>query len=333
VKKAVAEGEHEMTEREAIRSVFVQLAEGLQYIRIHREIRWSLIYLGVTASLVGVLGVLGPSFAETTLGLKPEDFVVVVLPLGIGVVFGILILNAYGRLVPRRRVIEASLVALGIFLAAIAGSGQISNLISRATNATGLPDFSAVSGLLSLVVGFAFFAGIAYAFVAIPSQTQLQEDIPEGVRGRIFGVLNMLVSVASFAPILIVGGIAGLIGTTAVLVIVALLVSAAGVASILIRGSLAPSESVLRADVHGPDPIATALGAEMPGGAYDDDDDENSEPDQTETAGAPPRIVETVAAGGPYAAAGTDPLPVEPAGDVNGTETAIEDAAEPSGER
>jgi MFS family permease len=252
-------------------------------------------------------------------------------------VFGILILNAYGRLVPRRRVIEASLVMLGVFLAAIAGSGQISNLISRATNATGLPDFSAVTSLLSLVVGFAFFAGIAYAFVAIPSQTQLQEDIPEGVRGRIFGVLNMLVSVASFAPILIVGGIAGLIGTTAVLVIVALLVSVSGIASILIRGSLAPSESMLRADVHGPDPIATALGAEMPEGTYEDDDEEDLETDAT---GAPPRIIETVAAGGPYAAAGTDPLPVEPAGDANGTEReangtgeAAEGATEAPGDR
>jgi MFS family permease len=327
VKKAHAEGEHEMTEREAIRSVFVQLAEGLQYIRVHREIRWSLIYLGVTASLVGVLGVLGPSFAETTLGLKPEDFVVVVLPLGVGVVFGILILNAYGRLLPRRRVIEASLVMLGVFLAAIAGSGQISNLISRATNATGLPDFSAVTSLLSLVVGFAFFAGIAYAFVAIPSQTQLQEDIPEGVRGRIFGVLNMLVSVASFAPILIVGTIAGWIGTTAVLVIVAVLVSVSGVASILIRGSLAPSESILRADVHGPDPIATALGAEMPQGAYAMDGDED---DENDAGGAPPRIVETVAAGGPYAAAGSDPLPVPPAGDENGTVDAAGGTAEPA---
>ena len=51
----------------------------------------------------------------------------------------------------------------------------------------------------------ALLAGMAYACVAIPSQTQLQEDLPEDVRGRVFGILNMLVSVASFAPILIVG--------------------------------------------------------------------------------------------------------------------------------
>ena len=47
---------------------------------------------------MGVLGVLGPDFAETTLGLQAEDFVVVVLPLGIGIVMGILLLNTYGKL-------------------------------------------------------------------------------------------------------------------------------------------------------------------------------------------------------------------------------------------
>jgi MFS family permease len=250
------------------------------------------------------------------LGLKPEDFVVVVLPLGIGVVVGILVLNAYGRLVPRRRVIEASLVALGIFLAAIAGSGQISNFISRASTTTALPDFSAVTSLLSLVVGFAFFAGIAYAFVAIPSQTQLQEDLPSDVRGRVFGVLNMLVSVASFAPILIVGTIAGVIGTTAVFLLVGILVGVSGIGSILIRGHLAPEEAVQRADVHGRDPIVSALGAELPEGAYDvDDDDDGAAANGDPSAGAPP-VVDTVAAAGPFAAAESSPPSGDAAGDA-----------------
>ncbi len=108
---------------DAMASVVVQLREGLAFIRDHRRVRWSLVYLAIAASLVGVLGVLGPSFAKKTLGLSPEDFVVVVLPLGVGIVFGILLLNAYGRLVPRRRVIEGGLIALGILLAAMALSG------------------------------------------------------------------------------------------------------------------------------------------------------------------------------------------------------------------
>jgi MFS family permease len=252
---------------DAVGSVLGQLGEGLGYIRDHREIRWSLIYLGIAASLVGVLGVLGPNFAQKTLGLGPEDFVVVVLPLGVGIVMGILLLNAYGRLIPRRRVIEGGLIALGAFLAAMALSGRISSFLGSTATSTGV-NLSLLTSLLSIVVAVAFFAGIAYAAVAIPSQTQLQEDLPEDVRGRVFGVLNMLVSVASFLPILVVGPIADLLGTTIVILVVAILIAGSGIASIYLRGPLRAVERDSRATVgRDRDPFVTALGVEPHSGA------------------------------------------------------------------
>ena len=83
---------------------------------------------------------------------------------------------------------------LGILLAALSAAGPISRLLQRADAPGGL-DLSGVTSLLAIVVVIAFFAGIAYGLVAIPAQTQLQEDLPEDVRGRVFGVLGMLVSV------------------------------------------------------------------------------------------------------------------------------------------
>jgi MFS family permease len=250
----------------AMGEVVIQLREGIGFIRGHRQVRWSLAYLAIAASLVGVLGVIGPAFAAKTLGLSPADFVVIVLPLGAGIVMGILLLNAYGRLIPRRRVIEGGLIALGILLALMALSGRFSAFLEGQISNTSLPDLSLLTSLLSIVVGVAFFAGIAYACVAIPSQTQLQEDLPEDVRGRVFGVLNMLVSVASFLPILIVGPIADLVGPTAVMVIVAGFVVVTGVLSIYLRGPLRAVERDSRAAVgsHG-DPFIQALGAEVHG--------------------------------------------------------------------
>jgi hypothetical protein len=204
--------------------------------------------LGIAASLVGVLGVLGPDFAKTTLGLGEKDFVVIVLPLGTGIVMGILLLNSYGRYLPRRRVIEVSLVALGVLLAALSVAGPISQFLRRADANAGLVDLSAVTSLLAIVVFIAFLAGIAYGLVAIPAQTQLQEDLPEDVRGRVFGVLNMLVSVSSFLPIIVVGPVSDLVGTGTVIFVVAVVIGISGVASIIQRGPLLPSESLSRAD-------------------------------------------------------------------------------------
>ncbi len=247
----------------AMGSTIAQLREGIEFVRSHRSVGWSLLYLGITASLVGVLGVLGPDFARQTLGLAAKDFAVVVLPMGFGIVTGILLLNQYGKYLPRRRVIEGGLIALGVLLGLLSVSGPISRLLQRADAPGGL-DLSGITSLLTVNVVIALAAGIAYAFVAIPSQTQLQEDLPEDVRGRVFGILNMLVSVASFLPIIIVGPISDLIGTTLVLVAVALIVLVSGIASVLVRGPLLESEGHNAADPNTVDPIAAALGADTP---------------------------------------------------------------------
>jgi MFS family permease len=292
----------------AVGSTLAELREGFSFIRANRSIGWSLIYLAITASLIGVLGVLGPAFAGETLGLAPEDFVVVVLPLGFGIVTGILLLNAYGRWFNRRRVIEGGLIALGILLAALSAAGPISRFLQGANSAGG-PDLSGVTSLLSVVVGIAFFAGISYGLVAIPAQTQLQEDLPEDVRGRVFGVLGMLVSVSSFLPIIVVGRLSEIVGTTVVIFGMAIAVVIIGIASVIMRGPLAASDARPAADPNAVDPIAAALHADRPSWR---------EPAAVTVpvAGSGPAVVPDVvgeadkaeaAAGGPHHAGPSDP--------------------------
>ena len=269
--RADAAGPHPVGEtQKAVESTVAQLREGLGFIRGHRSIGWSLLYLGIAASLVGVLGVLGPDFAESALGLEPKDFAVIVLPLGGGIVMGILLLNTYGKYLPRRRVIEGGLITLGVMLALLSVAGPISRFLQSADAASGAFDLSALTSLLAIVVFIAFVAGIAYGAVAIPSQTQLQEDLPEDVRGRVFGVLNMLVSVSSFLPIIIVGPLSDVVGSQTVIIAVAIMISMSGVISIVRRGPLNPVEA--RATATGPatpaglDPVAVATATEMEAG-------------------------------------------------------------------
>jgi MFS family permease len=274
----------------AMGSTLGQLREGISFVRGHRSIGWSLTYLAVAASLVGVLGVLGPDFATDSLGLEPKDFVVVVLPLGFGIVTGILLLNSFGHLLPRRRIIEGGLLLLGVMLVLLSVAGPISRLLQRAETATGITSFEGFTSLLAVVVLIALIAGMAYAAVAIPAQTQLQEDLPEDVRGRVFGILNMLVSVASFAPILIVGPMSDWIGTTTVLVVVGCIVTSAGALSILRRGPIRPSEPLVDGTLApvALDPVGAVAAVAVPGPGGDADaaawragltaDDEDSEP-------------------------------------------------------
>jgi MFS family permease len=248
---AIGEAEH------AVASTLGQLKGGLSYIRQNRSIFWSLSYLAITASLIGVLGVLGPDFALRALGLREQDFVVVVLPLGAGLVMGILLLNVYGRYLSRRRAIEGGLIGLAISLVVLSVAGPVSRFLqSRADS--GIVDFGPLVSLLAIVVLIALAAGICYAFVAVPAQTQLQEELPEDIRGRVFGVLNMLVSLASFLPIVIVGPVADLVGTPPVIFGAGVLVGIFGVASIFFAHPLTSAWATPSA-THAPvDPIAVA---------------------------------------------------------------------------
>jgi len=216
----------------AVETMFGQFVEGMAYIRHNPSVSWSLSYLGITGALIGILGVLGPGYARTTLALGEKDFALIVLPLGLGIVTGITLLNAYGKYLPRRRTIEVGMITIGVLLALLSVAGPVSHFLEERAASQGLAEASRIVSLLSMVMAIAFLVGGGYAVVAISSQTQLQEELPEEVRGRVFGVLNMLVSVASLAPIIIVGPVADLVGASTVILVVGGLVSLSGLASI-----------------------------------------------------------------------------------------------------
>jgi uncharacterized membrane protein len=97
---------------------------------------------------------------------------------------------------------------------------------------------SPLLSLIALVVVIAIAAGVEYAFVAIPAQTALQEGLPVEVRGRIFGILNTLLSVASFLPVLVVPVLADVLnrfyrgaGIPVVMAMLGLIVLGLGIAS------------------------------------------------------------------------------------------------------
>lgn len=183
-----------------------QLRDGLAAIAGNREVSRPLIHLAAAASLVGVIAVVGPNLA-LSLGLDPKNLIVVVMPLGLGVVAGVFGLNRLGGHVPRRRAGEGGLLAFGVLALAIAAVSQIAD-------AAGLP-------VVPLVAVLAFVAGSAYAITAVSAQTALFENMPAGVRGRVFGVLASIIGAASLVPILIAGPLADATSAATVIAIAA----------------------------------------------------------------------------------------------------------------
>ncbi len=211
----------------AIREPVRQLREGFAAIGGNREVSRPLIHLAAAGSLVGVIGVLGPNLA-LTLGLDPRDLIVVVLPLGLGVVAGIAGRRRLEGDLSRRRAGESGLLALSLFAAGIATAGPLAR-------AVGLP-------LIPPVTALAFCAGAAYAITTVSAQTALFENIGAGLRGRVFGVLATIVSVSSLVPVLIAGPLADATSGSIVITLAALVVVVLALWSATAFGPRLPSD-------------------------------------------------------------------------------------------
>lgn len=213
--------------REAIVRPIHELRDGLRVIRHDREVSRPILHQAAGASVAGVLGVLGPGLA-TSVGLEPTQLAVVVVPLGVGVVIGVLGLRRFGATLSRRRAAEGGLIAFGLMTSSLALAGWLSGAL------TGV----GVS-VLPIVVAVAACAGAAYAVTSVSAQTALLESMPSEVRGRIFGVLASIVSAASLVPTLVAGPLADRVSPSLVIGIVGVAVFGLGLWSAWLFGPIA----------------------------------------------------------------------------------------------
>jgi MFS family permease len=137
------------------------------------------------------------------LGLDERDIYVLSFSASVGVAIGLVLLNTVGRSYPRATLIRWGLVTTGGALAALAASGPALRLLRRIVTETDpQPIFVGIVIVSSVVFG------AAYIFITVPAFTLLHEELHDDIRGRVFSVLNTLVSIVSLAPLIIVGTVA-----------------------------------------------------------------------------------------------------------------------------
>ena len=71
--------------------------------------------------------------------------------------------------------------------------------------------------VIHIMTFLAFIMGIATAFVFVPANTILQEETSDESRGKIYGILNSLIGILSFAPVILVGSLADILGVKVVI--------------------------------------------------------------------------------------------------------------------
>ena len=166
-------------------SVLQEIGEGLTVLRERPRVAAAMIQLVFLYSLLAALSVLSISLAASVPGLGPTRVGTLLAMSGLGLAAGALAVAQLGHGLNRRVLATSGLGTIGWSLLLL---GQ-------------------VRGNLPLTLLLCSILGIGAAMLAIPAQTTIQEDTPQALRGKVFGLQNNLINIALSLPLVVAGAV------------------------------------------------------------------------------------------------------------------------------
>lgn len=163
--------------------VFADIKDGLNYLGKQAHVRAALIQLVILFSVFAALSVLAVRLAEVMPEIKSSQFGFLLAAGGIGMAIGATLLGNFGQRLSNNRLALYGSIGVACALSALAFTYQ---------------HFWPSFGCLALV---GFFA----AAIGIPMQTTIQQETPEDMRGKVFGLQNNAVNIALSLPLVLAG--------------------------------------------------------------------------------------------------------------------------------
>ncbi|MCX6726047.1 MAG: MFS transporter [Candidatus Shapirobacteria bacterium] len=194
-----------------------KLNEGYRFIKTSQVVLFPLLLLVFSQIIITMLFVLGPALVVKILGTPfiniSQNFI---LPGGLGAIVGMVLAV---KLLKKSR--KRYLITSGLFLSSFV-------FFSLALIVPHFTDAFKVIGQITL----GFLAGFSFSIFTIPTQTLLQEKTPIDMRGRVFGVLGFLITIASVLPVLFAATVGEILGEVWMILILAIIVFSLGIFSL-----------------------------------------------------------------------------------------------------
>ena len=202
------------------------------FIRGKTEVAAAISLMAGLQGVIGVLAVLMPAYMEKILHIHAADAsYFVILPLGIGMIFGVLMLGKFGSLIPKRNLVIPGILGSGAIFILAGTLPTILNIIqvSELSDYITYPRFFFKAPSLSTVFAIgAFVLGICTVTIIVPSQTVLQQNTDERIRGKIFAVLVVLMNLVAAVPVTLVGLFSDIFGVKPVFITMGVLITLVG---------------------------------------------------------------------------------------------------------
>ncbi|HMA34666.1 MAG TPA: MFS transporter [Chloroflexia bacterium] len=219
---AAAEEETGDGMRAKLRFAWDELKEGWTFIRSDAALMIAIVYWSVAISVFFMMATLGPKFLQDVLHVDPTHLYFILVPGGIGLVAGVVLVGRFATERNRTVLINYGLLAAGIGLLLLALTYNTVHFVAGLIGSVPGPTTVSISQVI--IGGLALFLGIFNSFISVPAQTVLQERAPEDIRARVFGAFYTVCNALLILPLVVAGAMADFIGVLPTMVIIAVLV-------------------------------------------------------------------------------------------------------------
>jgi MFS family permease len=192
---------------EPLPDVWGNIRDGLRYLKHQRQVRAALIHLVILFSIFAALAILAVRMAEVMPDIKSSQFGFLLAAGGLGMAIGAVLVGQFGDRFSRAQLGFYGSIGMAISLAAVS--------------------FFAHRFFPSLPLLVAL--GACSAIAGVPMQTAIQEETPEEMRGKVFGLQNNAINIALSLPLVLAGLAESRFGLQAVFLGLAVLAMSGGI--------------------------------------------------------------------------------------------------------
>jgi len=183
---------------------------GFEFIRRKQVVQVALLKLFVSAAAIATLSLLAISYSGKVLMIGEKNFGYLIIVVGVGMLIGMATLEKLRHYLKMGTIVILSFLFSGAALIALSLTAD-----------------------LRLAMLLIAILGMGNIYITSTLQTILQSKIPRQIRGRVFGVQNMLINSAFTFPVVIFGAIADIWGILFAMAVLGWLVIATGLAGML----------------------------------------------------------------------------------------------------
>lgn len=204
------------------------LKEVTEFVLHDPPLAIALLQIALAPTLLLVLAEVGPDYLRHGLGIgeTSTSLFFLLAPAGAGLAAGMVILGQWGHRLRKDRLVLVALIALGVTVIGLASVSTIGQFWINLRSA-GLDIPQGVT-LTSTMVPIAALMGIEVAFINAPVQTIVQQRAAPELRGRVLALQQTLTAAIAIPPLILIGGVAAVVGTPATLCLMGLFIICVG---------------------------------------------------------------------------------------------------------